>query len=71
MKKLNPAYKLSLLLFALSFVSKLSAQADTVSVDWNTIISPSRTTPTLRVVEKRMIRPSSGIHTKAFEALKN
>lgn len=47
------------------------AQTDTLSVDWNKIISISKTTPTLQVVENPMVRPSSSIHKKTFEALKN
>ena len=48
-----------------------SIPTDTVVVDWNKIISTSKTTATLQVVENPMVRPSSPIHKKVFEALKN
>lgn len=57
---------------AFSFLIQASfAQTDTLSVDWNTIIATSKTTVTLQVVENPMVRPSSPIHKKVFEALKN
>lgn len=77
-------YKISFLLKQILFVAVIflsfhtflyaqtdSIPTDTISVDWNTIISTSKTTPTLQVVENPMLRPSSPIHKKTFEALKN
>lgn len=71
MKKLKLIYKTCMLCCVVCFVSKLSAQTDSLSVDWNKIISTSKTTATLQVVENPMVRPSSSIHAKTFEALKN
>lgn len=44
----------------------LSAQ----TVNWSTIASVSKTTPTLQLVENPMVRPSSPIHKQTFAALK-
>jgi glycosyl hydrolase family 39 (putative alpha-L-iduronidase) len=49
----------------------LIAQSNLVSVDWNKIISVSKTTPTLQVVENPMLRKNSPIHDASFQALKN
>lgn len=54
-----------------SFQSSVFAQTDTISVNWNKIMETSKTTATLQVVENPMVRPSSPIHKKIFEALKN
>jgi len=43
----------------------------TLQVDWSTVTSVSKTTPTLQLVENPMVRPSSPIHKATFEALKN
>ncbi len=73
MKGLNLAYKLFMFFSftCFGFIQKVSAQNDTLKVDWNTVTSVSKTTPTLQVVENPMVRPSSPIHKKVFEALKN
>ena len=53
--------------------SKVIAQdkPDTLSVNWNKIISVSKTSATLQVVENPMVRNSSSIHVNTFKALKN
>ncbi len=73
MKKINSFYKLQVFfcIACFAFVQKSFAQADTISIDWNKTISVSKTTATLQVVENPMVRPSSPIHKKVFEALKN
>lgn len=43
----------------------------TLTVNWSKIISVSKTTPTLQVVENPMVRNSSSIHESTFTALKN
>ena len=43
---------------------------NSVSIDWNTTISTSKTTPTLQLVENPMVRPGSSIHVATFKALK-
>lgn len=64
--------RILLLVSIISFpvTTKLSAQNDSITVDWNKIIAISKTTPTLQVVENPMVRPSSTIHAKTMEALK-
>ena len=52
------------------FNSQLYAQDNSVTVDWNKIISISKTTPTLQVVENPVVRPGSSIHQNTFKALK-
>ncbi len=73
MKRLNSDYKLPVFFCILCFAltQNLFAQNDTLNVDWNKITSTSKTTATLQVVENPMVRPSSPIHKKVFEALKN
>jgi len=53
----------------LSLGLKMSAQ-NTVTVDWNTQVMVSKTTPTLQLVENPMVRPGSSIHVATFKALK-
>src|SRR5438105_8080229 len=43
---------------------------DTVKVDWNKVITVSKTTATLQLVENPMVRPGSPIHKNTFTALK-
>jgi hypothetical protein len=45
------------------------AQENSVTVQWDNIISISRTTPTLQVVVNPMLRRNSPIHKGSFEAL--
>ena len=47
------------------------SKPDTLSVNWSKIISVSKTSPTLQVVENPMVRNSSSIHVNTFKALKN
>jgi len=49
---------------------KLSAQKDSLVIDWNKITGISKTTATLQVVENPKVRPSSPIHANTFRALK-
>ncbi len=69
-KKFITSFVLSLSASSFLFIANLQAQ-DSVSVDWNKIVSISKTTPTLQVVENPMVRPSSPIHENTFKALKN
>ena len=47
------------------------SKPDTLSVNWKKIISVSKTSATLQVVENPMVRNSSSIHPNTFKALKN
>ena len=58
----------SIILF---FSLKIHAQTDSVTIGWNKIIFTSKTTPTLQLVENPMVRPSSPIYKKVFQALQN
>ena len=53
------------------FVQLSFAQTNKLSVDWNNVTGISKTTAALQLVENPMVRPSSPIHKKIFEALKN
>jgi len=57
---------------AFLFNSKIYAQnkADNVIINWDRIISISKTTPTLQLVENPMVRNGSSIHKQTFNALK-
>src|SRR5690348_5928907 len=71
MKRLISVYKpVFFCVVCFAFIQNLSAQTDTLKIDWNATTSVSKTTPTLQVVENPMVRPSSPIHKKVFEALK-
>lgn len=52
--------------------TSLFAQTDTctLTVDWKTVVTESRTTATLQLVENPMVRPGSPIHANTFKALK-
>jgi hypothetical protein len=52
--------------------SCLLAQTDTnkVSISWDKILTVSKTTATLQLVENPMVRPGSPIHKNTFKALK-
>jgi hypothetical protein len=53
------------------FVTKISAQNDSLSVNWDSVIGTSKTTATLQLVENPAVRPSSSIHASIFKALKD
>lgn len=57
---------------AFLFNSKLYAQnkVDNVTINWDSTITISKTTPTLQVVENPMVRKNSPIHESTFKALK-
>src|SRR5438874_4651447 len=52
--------------------TSLFAQTDTckITIDWKAVVSESKTTATLQLVENPMVRPGSPIHTSTFKALK-
>lgn len=52
--------------------TSLTAQTDTckITIDWKSVVSESKTTATLQLVENPMVRPGSPIHTNTFKALK-
>lgn len=50
---------------------KLAAQEKSVTVNWNNVLTVSKTIPTLQVVYNPMLRAKSPIHKASFEALKN
>ena len=54
-------------------VSNVSAQQQlpVIDIQWNNVVSVSKTTPTLQLVENPMVRPSSPIHKQTFAALKS
>lgn len=60
-------------LMATMFLSftKLSAQDKPLTINWNSTLAISKTTPTLQVVYNPMLRANSPIHRATFEALKN
>ncbi len=66
---LNSKRTLTICIFILLSGLNISAQ-NMVTVDWNTQISISKTTPTLQLVENPMVRPGSPIHDATFKALK-
>jgi hypothetical protein len=68
----NPfSYRLLILCtFLLPSISTLYSQKK-VTVDWDKILTVSKTTPTLQVVVNPMLRRNSPIHRGAFEALKD
>ena len=47
------------------------ANPDSVSVDWNKILTVSKTTPTLQVVEMPPLRFPQNVHDNIFKALKD
>jgi hypothetical protein len=49
----------------------ITAQGQELKVNWDKVISVSKTTPTLQLVENPMVRNSSPIHKKVFKALKD
>jgi hypothetical protein len=53
-----------------SFCGDLYSQKDSLVVDWSSVMSISKTTATLQVVENPMVRPGSPIHVNTFKALK-
>ncbi len=53
------------------FLTKLSAQDNKLTVNWDSVIAVSKTTATLQVVENPAVRPSSSIHESLFKALKD
>lgn len=57
--------------FCFFFVQISFAQTNKLNVDWNKVVGISKTTATLQLVENPAVRPSSPIHKKIFEALKN
>lgn len=62
---------LSLIPIALICLFALNTSAqNAVTIDWNTQVTISRTTPTLQLVENPMVRPGSPIHKATFKALK-
>ena len=66
---LNSIQIVLICVLVLSSVLKISAQ-NTVTIDWNSTITISKTTPTLQLVENPMVRPGSTIHEATFKALK-
>jgi hypothetical protein len=48
-----------------------AAKTDTLKVNWNNVVSISKTTPTLQLVENPKVRNSSPIHAQVFKALKD
>lgn len=71
MRKKFLRLKYFLIITAIIFSFKTTAQNDTVKIDWSKIITVSKTTATLQVVENPMVRPSSPIHANTFKALKD
>ena len=60
-----------LTIYAFVLLSALNVSAqNTITVDWNTQVTISKTTPTLQLVENPMVRPGSTIHGATFKALK-
>jgi len=51
--------------------SKTKAQNAAVKVDWNKVVTESKTTPTLQVVYNPYVRSNSPIYKGTFDALKN
>ena len=49
----------------------ITAQGQELKVNWDKVISVSKTTPTLQLVENPMVRNSSPIHKQVFKALKD
>lgn len=60
------------LMWTVFFLSlqKLYAQ-NKITINWDNVITVSKTTPTLQVVVNPMLRKGSSIHKGTFEALKN
>lgn len=50
---------------------KLTAQERGLTIDWNNVLTVSKTVPTLQVVYNPMLRANAPIHKAAFDALKN
>lgn len=61
--------RICLALPLLFILQSLSAQ-NKVSIDWNKVITVSKTTPTLQVVYNPMLNRNSPIHDGTFQALK-
>ena len=49
----------------------LNIQGHELKVDWDNIVTVSKTSPTLQLVENPMVRNSSPIHESVFKALKD
>lgn len=67
-------YQCLLIFLCLSaFICAVNGQAnpDSVSVDWNKILTVSKTTPTLQVVEMPPLRFPQNVHDNIFKALKD
>jgi len=62
-------YILVAFIIALSLNSKTQAQE--LRVSWENVVSVSKTTPTLQLVENPKVRNSSPIHEPVFKALKD
>lgn len=60
-----------LILVFLYQISYAQSNVDTLNIDWTKIISTSKTTATLQLVENPKVRPSSPIHHQVFKALKD
>lgn len=69
--RLNIVYHLALLVIVWTPFKELVAQEKPVTVNWESILTVSKTTPTLQVVYNPMLRANSPIHQATFEALKN
>lgn len=52
------------------FTLSLHSQINSVTIDWSKIVSTSKTTPTLQLVENPMVRKNSIIHDSTFKALR-
>ena len=63
-----PKFLYTVILIFLSF--RFADAQNKVSVDWNKILSESKTTPTLQVVVNPMLLRNSPIHKGSFKALK-
>ncbi len=55
----------------LFFTMQIHAQNNKLTVNWDSVITISKTTVTLQLVENPAVRPSSPIHENIFKALKN
>jgi len=60
-----------ILLTVILVLSVNTIQGQELKVDWNNVVSVSKTTPTLQLVENPMVRNSSPIHKQVFKALKD
>lgn len=55
------------------FTSQLNSQnnSNSVTINWDDVVTTSKTTPTLQLVENPMVRKGSPIHDATFKALKD